>query len=59
MQADERNTGAVSRLIFKEYLGASKGGVVVPLLALSLALLQDAQVRSSYWLVYSKRYVPP
>ncbi|OBZ72495.1 Oligomycin resistance ATP-dependent permease YOR1 [Grifola frondosa] len=52
MQTEERNTGAVSAKIYKEYLKAGKGAIVIPLLIVSLALLQGAQVMSSYWLVY-------
>lgn len=49
MQAEERNTGAVSREVYKAYLSAGNGGILIPLLALSLAFLQGAQVLSSYW----------
>ena len=53
MQTEERNTGAVSNEVYKTYLRAGKGAVILPLLVLSVALLQGAQVMSSYW------YVPP
>ncbi|GJE96593.1 ABC transporter [Phanerochaete sordida] len=52
MQAEERNTGAVSGMVYKEYLKAGRGKIIIPLLVLSLAFLQGAQVMSSYWLVY-------
>ncbi|KAI0072747.1 P-loop containing nucleoside triphosphate hydrolase protein [Panus rudis PR-1116 ss-1] len=52
MQAEERNTGAVPGFVYKEYLKAANGFVIVPLLLLSMAFLQGAQVMSSYWLVY-------
>ncbi|KAJ3531396.1 hypothetical protein NM688_g7581 [Phlebia brevispora] len=52
MQAEERNTGAVSGKVYKEYLKAGKGGVIIPLLILALAFMQGTQVMSSYWLVY-------
>ena len=51
MQQEERNTGAVSGTIYKEYLKAGKGNILIPLLILSLAFLQGAQVMSSYWYV--------
>ncbi|KAI0360140.1 P-loop containing nucleoside triphosphate hydrolase protein [Trametes cingulata] len=52
MQVEERNTGAVSNKVYMEYMRAGKGYVIVPFLILSVALLQGAQVMSSYWLVY-------
>lgn len=52
MQAEERNTGSVSTAMYKQYLSAGKGAIIVPLLVASIALLQGAQVMSSYWLVY-------
>ncbi|KAI0783557.1 P-loop containing nucleoside triphosphate hydrolase protein [Abortiporus biennis] len=52
MQAEERNMGAVPGAVYKEYLKAGRGGLIIPLLILSLVFLQGAQVMSSYWLVY-------
>ena len=49
MQAEERNIGAVPGMIYKEYLRAGKGNIVIPSLLLSVVLLQGAQVMSSYW----------
>ena len=58
MQVEERNTGAVSNEVYKRYLKAGKGEILIPLLIISLAFLQGAQVMSSYWLVYwQERYV--
>lgn len=51
MQVEERNTGAVSREVYKEYLKAGKGQILIPLLILALTFLQGAQVMSSYWYV--------
>ncbi|KAG6850713.1 hypothetical protein H0H93_009871 [Arthromyces matolae] len=51
MQAEERNTGAISAEVYKEYLKAGKGYVILPLLLLSLVLIQGATVMSSYWCV--------
>jgi ABC-type methionine transport system ATPase subunit len=53
MQVEERNTGAISREIYKEYLGAGKGPILVPLLLFSLVLIQATTVMSSYWFVAS------
>ncbi|KAL0954619.1 hypothetical protein HGRIS_003577 [Hohenbuehelia grisea] len=52
MQAEERNTGAIGAKVYKEYASAANGFIVLPLLLLSLVLLQAATVLASYWLVY-------
>ncbi|THH30017.1 hypothetical protein EUX98_g4182 [Antrodiella citrinella] len=52
MQVEERNTGAVAAVIYKEYLKAGNGKIILPCLAFSIVFLQCAQVLSSYWLVY-------
>lgn len=52
MQAEERNVGSISMDVYKSYLSAGNGKVIVPLLILSLVLLQGANTMSSYWLVY-------
>ncbi|PCH42273.1 hypothetical protein WOLCODRAFT_137808 [Wolfiporia cocos MD-104 SS10] len=52
MQVEERNTGSVSNEVYKQYIKAGKGGIIIPLLIISVALLQGTQVMSSYWLVY-------
>ena len=46
MQVEERNTGAVKKEVYKEYIRAGKGHIILPLrlLALSVALLQVSQV---------------
>ena len=51
MQKEERNTGAISRKVYKTYLKAGKGRVILPFLLLSLVLLQGATILSSYWFV--------
>jgi hypothetical protein len=51
MQQEERNTGAVSGTVYKEYLKAGRGQILIPALILSLTFLQGAQVMSSYWYV--------
>ena len=52
MQEEERNIGAVTWKIYKTYLAAGNGYILIPALILSLLLVQGAQVMSSYWLVF-------
>ncbi|PPQ68225.1 hypothetical protein CVT26_005758 [Gymnopilus dilepis] len=52
MQAEERNTGAIAWDVYKDYIKAGKGEIVMPLLLMSLTLMQGATVLSSYWLVW-------
>ncbi|KAF8896247.1 ABC transporter [Infundibulicybe gibba] len=52
MQAEERNTGAISWGVYKEYSNAGNGKIVLPLLLLGLVLVQGASTMASYWLVY-------
>ena len=52
MQDEERNIGSVSWQVYKEYLLAGNGYIMVPLLLLVLVLLQGSQIMSSYWLVF-------
>jgi ABC-type multidrug transport system ATPase subunit len=49
MQAEERNTGAISVEVYKEYMKAGHGFITIPLLILALILMQGATVISSYW----------
>ena len=51
MQTEERKTGAVSGKVYKSYLKAGKGHIILPFLLLSLVLLQGATSFSSYWFV--------
>ncbi|KAF8150782.1 ABC transporter [Crassisporium funariophilum] len=52
MQVEERNTGAIAVGVYRDYMSAGKGAVVVPLLVVALVLMQGATVVSSYWLVW-------
>jgi len=52
MQQEERNTGAIAWDVYKDYMKAGHGEIVVPLLLMSLALMQGATVLSSYWCAY-------
>ena len=49
MQAEERNTGAVPWKVYKTYISAAKGAIMLPHLLFSIALLQVASVMSAYW----------
>ena len=49
MQAEERNTGAIAWSVYKEYAKAGKGAIVLPILFLSVVLVQGASVMASYW----------
>lgn len=49
MQTEERNTGAISGAVYREYLHAGNGLIILPLLMLSVAFMQGASIMSSYW----------
>ena len=49
MQEEERRTGAVTGDVYKEYLKAGRGRLIVPLLIVGMAMLQGCQVMGSYW----------
>lgn len=49
MQAEERNTGAVNTDVYRAYIKAANGAILIPILVLSLAFMQGTQVMSSYW----------
>ena len=51
MQTEERNTGAISGKVYKSYLEAGKGLIILPFLLLSVVLLQGSTILSSYWFV--------
>ena len=52
MQKEERNVGAVTWKVYKTYLSAGNGYILVPALLLSLLLVQGTRGMSSYWLVF-------
>ncbi|KAH7925483.1 ABC transporter [Leucogyrophana mollusca] len=56
MQEEERNTGAIKPAVYRGYIAAGHGAVIMPLLFLSLVLMQVSQIMSSYWLVYWEEY---
>ena len=51
MQSEERNTGSIDIEVYKSYSVAGKGFIMLPLLLISLVLIQGATVMSSYWYV--------
>ena len=51
MQIEDRYTGVISGKVYNSYLKAGKGQLVLPILLLSLVLLQGATIMSSYWFV--------
>ena len=51
MQIEERNMGAIPWKVYMGYMKAGKGQIILPILLLSLVLLQGATVMSSYWFV--------
>jgi ABC-type multidrug transport system ATPase subunit len=51
MQEEERNTGAIKWEVYREYFTAAHGAVLLPLLLISLVLMQGSIVMSSYWCV--------
>ena len=51
MQTEKRTMGAISGKAYKSYLKAGEGQIILPLLLLSLVLLQGSTILSSYWFV--------
>jgi ABC-type multidrug transport system ATPase subunit len=49
MQEEERNTSAIPFKVYREYLSAGNGMVLVPILFLTLAMMQGLNIMSSYW----------
>ncbi|KAG1899413.1 ABC transporter [Suillus fuscotomentosus] len=49
MQEEERNTGSIKWGVYREYVAAAHGPVLVPLFLLSVILMQCSSVMSSYW----------
>ncbi|KAG1827732.1 ABC transporter [Suillus variegatus] len=52
MQEEERNTGSIKWGVYREYVAAAHGPVLLPLFLLSVILMQCSSVMSSYWLIY-------
>lgn len=51
MQEEERNTGSIKWGVYREYVAAAHGPVLLPLFLLSVILMQCSSVMSSYWYV--------
>ena len=51
MQAEERNTGAVNVRVYKQYIQSGNGMVLMPVILLTIVLMQVSIVLSSYWCV--------
>ena len=49
MQVEERNTGAIPWKMYKAYLSAANAAFVLPILFMSVVLLQGASVMAAYW----------
>ena len=49
MQTEERDTGAIQWNVYQAYIKAGYGEAMIPLLVLSLVLMQGATILSSYW----------
>ncbi|CAA7266731.1 unnamed protein product [Cyclocybe aegerita] len=52
MQVEERKIGTVKGDVYAFYFKAGKGPALVPLICVSLVLVQAVNVMSSYWLLY-------
>lgn len=52
LSQEERNTGSMGRGVYSAYLKAGNGSILLPLLLLSVAIMQAATVLNSYWLVW-------
>ena len=51
MQIEERNTGAVKAQVYKQYIQSGNGMVLMPVMFVSVVLLQVSFALSSYWCV--------
>ncbi|KAH9003059.1 ABC transporter [Lactarius hatsudake] len=52
MQVEERNTGVVSFQVYKQYIQSGNGAALMPIMLVTLVLMQVSIVLSSYWLVW-------
>ncbi|KAH9003061.1 ABC transporter [Lactarius hatsudake] len=52
MQAEERNTGAVNIQVYKQYIQSGNGTVLMPIMLVTIVVMQVSFVLSSYWLVW-------
>ncbi|WVR09429.1 hypothetical protein IAU60_006496 [Kwoniella sp. DSM 27419] len=59
MQVEERNTGALKRGTFFQYIKSGRGALMAPFLLTAIALAQGTYVITSYWLVWWQEYKWP
>ncbi|KAK8854643.1 hypothetical protein IAR55_003382 [Kwoniella newhampshirensis] len=52
MQVEERNTGALKKGTYVNYLKLGNGAVMIPILLVAIAFAQGVYVITSYWLVW-------
>lgn len=52
MTQEQRNTGSVAGKVYKDYFKAGHGVIMLPLIILTISLMQAATVLNSYWLVW-------
>ena len=51
MQAEERNIGAVNVQVYKQYIQSGNGMVFIPVVLVTIVLMQISMVLPSYWCV--------
>ena len=51
MQVEERNTGVVPFHVYKQYIQSANGVVLLPVMLVTMVLMQVSIVLSSYWCV--------
>ena len=51
MQVEERNTGVVRFHVYKQYIQSANGVVLLPVMLVTMVLMQVSIVLSSYWCV--------
>lgn len=52
LSQEERNTGSMGSGVYRGYMKAGNGAMLIPALLASVALMQAATVLNSYWLVW-------
>ncbi|PWN27227.1 hypothetical protein BDZ90DRAFT_232770 [Jaminaea rosea] len=52
MTQEQRNTGSVSGKVYKDYIRAGRGSFMLPLIIITICIVQVITVLNSYWLVW-------
>lgn len=52
MTQEQRNTGSVAGKVYKDYIKAGYGATMLPLVILTMCIMQMAVLLESYWLVW-------